>query len=168
MNHRRPTPEGDLEYTSAEGKASSVQFVHFPFTAGADRRFRKPESEAILAITHKHYGHMAVAAAGSAAGTFQGFRFNFRIRFRPALRQSARNPTSAVQAGAMRGRRIRNHRLRFLEEWLGHLRIEFRERVENGAALGGEFEPRGAAVTLGSLALDIAAIDKVLEIVGCV
>lgn len=52
--------EEDLDYTSAEGKASSVQFVHFPFTAAQIMRFRAQDAEVILAITHPHYGHMAV------------------------------------------------------------------------------------------------------------
>jgi hypothetical protein len=53
-------PEEDLDYTSAEGKASSVQFVHFPFTAAQILAFRGTESEAVLAINHPNYGHMAV------------------------------------------------------------------------------------------------------------
>jgi hypothetical protein len=52
--------EEDLDYTSAEGKASSVQFVHFPFTEAQIALFRAPEGEVILAITHPNYGHMAV------------------------------------------------------------------------------------------------------------
>jgi hypothetical protein len=52
--------EQDLDYTSAEGKASSVQFVHFPFTAAQILAFRAPGAEAVVAITHPQYGHMAV------------------------------------------------------------------------------------------------------------
>lgn len=52
--------ERDLDYTSAEGKASSVQFVHFPFTAEQILKFRSRENEIVLAITHPAYGHMAV------------------------------------------------------------------------------------------------------------
>ena len=51
--------EQDLDYTSAEGKASSVQFVHFPFTAEQVLKFIAPQQETILAITHPNYGHMA-------------------------------------------------------------------------------------------------------------
>lgn len=53
-------PERDLDYTSAEGKASSVQFVHFPFSPAAVQAFRAPGAEVALAITHPSYGHMAV------------------------------------------------------------------------------------------------------------
>ncbi len=52
--------EQDLDYTSAEGKASSVQFVHFPFAAAQVLKFIAPQQEVVIAITHEHYGHMAV------------------------------------------------------------------------------------------------------------
>jgi hypothetical protein len=51
--------EEDLDYTSAEGKASSVQFVHFAFTPAQIEKFRKGD-EMMLAVTHPHYGHMAI------------------------------------------------------------------------------------------------------------
>jgi len=52
--------EQDLDYTSAEGKASSVQFVHFPFTQAQIEKFRAPNTEVTLSVTHPHYGHMAI------------------------------------------------------------------------------------------------------------
>jgi len=52
--------ERDLDYTSAEGKASSVQFIHFPFTAAQVLKFIAPGQEVMIAITHPHYGHMAI------------------------------------------------------------------------------------------------------------
>ena len=52
--------ERDLDYTSAEGKASSVQFVHFRFKPEQILKFRAPNTEIILAITHPNYGHMAI------------------------------------------------------------------------------------------------------------
>jgi hypothetical protein len=51
--------EQDLDYTSAEGKASAVQFVHFPFVAEQILKFRAPASAVFVAITHPHYGHRA-------------------------------------------------------------------------------------------------------------
>jgi hypothetical protein len=54
------TPERDLEYTSPEGKASSVLFVHFRFTAAQISQFRTPGTEAIVAVAHGNYAHMAV------------------------------------------------------------------------------------------------------------
>jgi hypothetical protein len=52
--------EADQDRTNAEGKASSVQFVHFPFTAAQIATFRKGDGEVVLGFTHPHYGHMAV------------------------------------------------------------------------------------------------------------
>jgi len=54
------TAEQDLDYTSAEGKASSVQFVHFPFTSAQVLKFIAPQQQVVVAITHAHYGHMAL------------------------------------------------------------------------------------------------------------
>lgn len=53
-------PETDQDRTTAEGKASSVQFVHFPFTEAQIARFRTPGAEVVLGLAHAHYGHMAV------------------------------------------------------------------------------------------------------------
>jgi hypothetical protein len=51
--------ETDLDYTSDEGKASSVQFLHFPFTASQISRFRSVDTEVLVTITHPSYAHMA-------------------------------------------------------------------------------------------------------------
>lgn len=53
-------PEADQDRTTAEGKASSVQFVHFPFNAAQIAAFRSGEGEVVLGFIHAHYGHMAV------------------------------------------------------------------------------------------------------------
>ena len=52
--------ERDQDRTSEEGKASSVQFVHFPFTPGQVTAFTRPGTEVVLGIAHPQYGHMAV------------------------------------------------------------------------------------------------------------
>jgi hypothetical protein len=52
--------EQDTDRTTAEGKASSVQFVHFPFTAAMVERFRAPGTQVTLGFSHPRYGHMAV------------------------------------------------------------------------------------------------------------
>jgi hypothetical protein len=54
------TPERDLEYTSPEGKASSVLFVHFRFTPAEISLFRAPDAEVIVAVAHPNYAHMAI------------------------------------------------------------------------------------------------------------
>jgi hypothetical protein len=53
-------PEADADRTSAEGKASSVQFVHFPFTAEQIAVFSSPNAEVVLGFDHANYRHMAV------------------------------------------------------------------------------------------------------------
>jgi hypothetical protein len=53
-------PEEDQDRTNAEGKASSVQFIHFPFPAGAIARFRAPGARVVLGFGHPNYSHMAV------------------------------------------------------------------------------------------------------------
>jgi Protein of unknown function (DUF3501) len=53
-------PEADLDRTNAEGKASSVQFIHFPFTKAQIQKFRAPGTQIVLGFSHPNYGHMAV------------------------------------------------------------------------------------------------------------
>ncbi|MDE0717330.1 MAG: DUF3501 family protein [Rhodospirillaceae bacterium] len=59
-------PEDDIDRTTADGKASSVQFVHFPFTDAQAGAFKSGESgagEAIVGVGHPNYAHMAVMPA---------------------------------------------------------------------------------------------------------
>lgn len=56
----RSRPEADVDRTSADGKASSVQFVHFDFTPEQIARFRTPGTQVVVGITHPNYSHMAV------------------------------------------------------------------------------------------------------------
>ena len=53
-------PEGEIERTKADGKTSSVHFLHFPFTPEQIAKFRDPKVRVMLAITHPNYGHMAL------------------------------------------------------------------------------------------------------------
>ncbi len=53
-------PDPTRENTSPEGKASSVQFVRFPFTADQIKKFRDPDVQVLCGIDHPHYGHMAI------------------------------------------------------------------------------------------------------------
>ncbi len=55
-------PEADQDRTSAEGKASSVQFVHFPLEAAAIAAFRAG-ARVVVGIDHPAYAHMAVLPA---------------------------------------------------------------------------------------------------------
>jgi len=51
--------ENDLAYTSEEGKASSVQFVHFLFNDEQIGKFRDGKTECAITISHPQYGHSA-------------------------------------------------------------------------------------------------------------
>jgi hypothetical protein len=53
-------PEADQDRTTAEGKASSVQFIHFPFKPKQTEAFRRPGARILVGFSHPHYGHMAV------------------------------------------------------------------------------------------------------------
>ena len=53
-------PEADVDRTTAEGKASSVQFIHFPFTEEAADAFREKGARVIIGFGHPQYAHMAV------------------------------------------------------------------------------------------------------------
>jgi hypothetical protein len=66
-------PETDQDRTTADGKASSVQFVHFPFTDAQAAAFRAPGAQVILGMSHPAYNHMAVlsdAVRGELSGDF--------------------------------------------------------------------------------------------------
>ena len=52
-------PEGDVARSTAEGRASSVHFLHFPFTREQAARFRAPGAKVVVGIGHPGYGHMA-------------------------------------------------------------------------------------------------------------
>ncbi len=53
-------PEADVDRTTADGKASSVQFIHFPFTAAQIGKFRQAGGQVILGFSHPQYSHMVV------------------------------------------------------------------------------------------------------------
>ncbi len=56
----RAVAETDVERTKADGKTSSVHFVHFPFTDAQVAAFRKPGTQVIVGFDHPEYSHMAV------------------------------------------------------------------------------------------------------------
>lgn len=53
-------PEGDVERSTPEGKASSVHFLHFPFTQAQVAAWKSGEGQAMFHIGHPNYGHIAV------------------------------------------------------------------------------------------------------------
>lgn len=58
--------EADVDRTTAAGKASSVQFVHFPLGAAAEA-FKRPGTRVIVGIDHPAYSHMAVLSEDARA-----------------------------------------------------------------------------------------------------
>lgn len=69
----RGVPEVDLDRTTASGKASSVQFIHFPFTDDQARSFCQTDCQVILGFEHGAYGHMTVISEESRAGLAADF-----------------------------------------------------------------------------------------------
>lgn len=69
----RAAAEADQDRTTAEGKASSVQFVHFPFTPAQIAAFSRPGTEVVVGFTHPNYGHMALLPEPVRAELTQAF-----------------------------------------------------------------------------------------------
>ena len=53
----KATPEVDVDRTSEEGKASSVQFIHFNFNEDQISKFKSGKAKIELGIDHKEYSH---------------------------------------------------------------------------------------------------------------
>jgi hypothetical protein len=53
-------PEGDVERSNAAGKASSVHFLHFPFTDAQVAAWQSGAGPILFGIDHPHYGHIAM------------------------------------------------------------------------------------------------------------
>lgn len=67
-------PEDDVARSTDEGRASSVQFLHFPFSPVQITAFRDPANRVVVAVDHANYGHMAVmpeAVREALAGDFE-------------------------------------------------------------------------------------------------
>ena len=66
-------PETDLDRTTADGKASSVQFVHFPFTDEHVAKFQMADTEVTFGFSHPEYAHMSVLSENSRANLANDF-----------------------------------------------------------------------------------------------
>ena len=53
----KAVPEEDVDRTSAEGKASSVQFIHFKFNDEQINKFKSNSTEIEIGIDHNEYSH---------------------------------------------------------------------------------------------------------------
>ena len=67
-------PEVDQDRTSAEGKASSVQFVHFTFTDAQAKAFSEPNARVIIGLSHPAYNHMAVMSEATRLSLAEDLR----------------------------------------------------------------------------------------------
>tara|TARA_B100000287_G_C20292913_1_gene646663 strand:+ start:59 stop:652 length:594 start_codon:yes stop_codon:yes gene_type:complete len=67
-------PEKDLDRTSDEGKASSVQFVHFNFSKQQIKNFCDTKNEVIIGIDHKSYNHMSKISEESRNALAEDFK----------------------------------------------------------------------------------------------
>ena len=56
----RGEPDPTRENSTPDGKASSVQFIRFPFTEAQIAAFKTPGARVVAGFDHPNYGHMAV------------------------------------------------------------------------------------------------------------
>ena len=61
----KAVPEEDIDRTSAEGKASSVQFIHFKLNDDQISKFKSDSATIELGIDHKEYTHTTRLAENS-------------------------------------------------------------------------------------------------------
>ena len=60
-------PTDDVERSRADGKTSSVHFLHFRFTAEQKARFRDPKVQMMIGCDHELYAHMAILSPATRA-----------------------------------------------------------------------------------------------------
>jgi len=65
--------EEDIDRTTADGKASSIQFLHFPFTPEAIALFKKEGARVTISIDHAKYGHIAIIPETTRAALASDF-----------------------------------------------------------------------------------------------
>lgn len=65
-------PEDDVDRTTADGKASSVQFLHFNFTPEQIDAFGRAE-QIVLGFKHPEYAHMIILRPETQAALAQDF-----------------------------------------------------------------------------------------------
>lgn len=65
--------EEDVDRTTADGKASSVQFLHFKFSDDQVAAFRAYEGDVIIGIDHENYPHMTMLSQRAKASLESDF-----------------------------------------------------------------------------------------------
>ena len=81
-------PEEDVDRTSAEGKASSVQFIHFKLNDEQIEKFKSDGVEVEIGIDHKEYSHTTKLSSANLPP--------------PPARGFVRGPPSSALPGARR------------------------------------------------------------------
>ena len=69
----KAVPEEDLDRTSSEGKASSVQFIHFKFNESQIEKFKSGSKQVELGIDHDEYSHttkLTIETIGALSADF--------------------------------------------------------------------------------------------------
>jgi hypothetical protein len=61
------TAETDVDRSTAEGKASSVQFLHFPFSDDQVAAFKAHDGDVMLGVRHANYPHMTMLPKATKA-----------------------------------------------------------------------------------------------------
>ena len=69
----KAVPEEDVDRTSAEGKASSVQFIHFNFTDEQIQKFKSGDVNIELGMDHKEYSHTTKLSKENIASLSEDF-----------------------------------------------------------------------------------------------
>ena len=69
----KAVPEEDVDRTSAEGKASSVQFIHFNFTDEQIQKFKSSDVNIEIGMDHKHYSHSTKLSKENIASLSEDF-----------------------------------------------------------------------------------------------
>ena len=69
----KAVPEEDVDRTSADGKASSVQFIHFNFTDEQIQKFKSIDVNIELGMDHKEYSHTTKLSKENIASLSEDF-----------------------------------------------------------------------------------------------
>jgi hypothetical protein len=73
----RGIPDPNRENTTQDGKASSVQFITFPFSEEQIARFKTSGTHILAGFDHPHYGHIAVVPEPVRAALAEDFAKDF-------------------------------------------------------------------------------------------
>ena len=66
-------PEADVDRTTADGKASSVQFIHFKLTDEQIQKFKLSSTEIELGVDHDEYSHTTKLSVNNISSLLADF-----------------------------------------------------------------------------------------------